>query len=140
ARQPDREADVRDRAVGVAKQCRGAFESSREEVLVRCLAERASELATEMWGRHVCGARERRDVERLAVARVDQVLGPEKVPRRRDRGPQRFSVSSAKRGRRLTTARLNAASYSSAVSSSSVRAYESRMSARISVPVSTRST
>src|SRR5690348_9954510 len=140
ARQADREADVGDRTVGVAKERGGALEPPGEEVLVRRLAERSPELAAEVRRGQVCRAREHRNVEWLAVARVDEVLRPEEMPRRRDGRLQRFSISRAKRGSRLTTARLKAASYSSAVSSSSVCAYVSRMSARISVPVSTRST
>src|SRR5437588_2808400 len=68
---------------------------------------------------------------RLKVTEKRIVLDP--------RAHQRFSISSAKRDSRFATARLNASSYSSAASSSSVRAKLSRMSARISVPVSTRS-
>ena len=47
------------------------------------LAERSSELATEVRGRKVRGPGERRHVEWLAVARVDQVLGAQQVARRR---------------------------------------------------------
>ncbi len=59
-----------------------AARSSRrvEQVLVRCLAERLAELATEVGGRAVGGAREAGNVERLAIARVDDVLRAEEMP------------------------------------------------------------
>ena len=69
------------RAVGVAQQLRGALEPASQEVLVRRLAEGAAELAAEVRGREACGAGECGDVERLAVAGVDQILGAEQVTR-----------------------------------------------------------
>ena len=54
--------------------------------------------------------------------------------------PQRLSISSPNGGQRFFTARLNASSYSSPASSSSVRLKRSRMSASASVAVSTKST
>ena len=71
AAQPDVEADVGDRVVGVAQELGRALEPARQQVLVRRRAERAPELAAEVGGREPGGAGERRDVERLAVARVD---------------------------------------------------------------------
>ena len=84
AREADVEADVRDRTVGVAKQLGGALEPSREEVLVRRLAERPPELSAEVCGREASCARECRHIERLSIAGVDQVLGAEQVAGRRD--------------------------------------------------------
>jgi hypothetical protein len=80
AAQPDRDADIRDRAVGAAQQRRRAFHPAGQEVLVRRLAERTPKLTAEVRRREVRGAGERRHVERLAVARVDEVLRAEKVP------------------------------------------------------------
>src|SRR5712692_7267616 len=74
AAQADSEADVRDRAVGVAEQRRRALHPAGQEVLVRRLAEGPAELAAEVRGREVRGTGERGNVERLAVAGVDQVL------------------------------------------------------------------
>src|SRR5207245_8170605 len=48
------------------------------------LAEGPAKLAAEVRGREVRRARQRADVERLAVARVDQVLRAEEVAGRRD--------------------------------------------------------
>src|SRR4051794_12625671 len=45
AAQAHRQADVRHRPVGVAQHRRGALEPAREQVLMRCLAESAPELA-----------------------------------------------------------------------------------------------
>ena len=61
--------------IRVAQQLRRALEPPREEVLVRCLAEDAAEFAAEVGGGEVRGRGEGRDVERVAVACVDQVLG-----------------------------------------------------------------
>ena len=55
---------------------------------MRGLAERAAELAAEVCGREVRGAGERADVERFAVAGVDQILRAEQVPRGRHRFQQ----------------------------------------------------
>ena len=85
ALQADHEADLRHRAVGAAQQGRRAFEPAREQVLVRRLAERLAELAAEVRGREVRGACERGDVERLAVARVDEVLRAQQMSGRRVR-------------------------------------------------------
>ena len=41
---------------------------------MRRLAERPPELAAEVRGRKMCGACERRNVEGVAIARVDEVL------------------------------------------------------------------
>ena len=91
AAQPDGEADVRDRAVGVAQQRRRPLQPARQEVLVRRLAEGPAELAAEVRGREVRGAGERRHVELLAVAGVGEVLRAEEVPRRRH-GPHGLRV------------------------------------------------
>ena len=50
AAQPDREADVRDRAVGRTEERRGSLQPAHEEVLVRRLAELAPELTAEVRG------------------------------------------------------------------------------------------
>ena len=52
---------------------------------MRRLAEGAAELAAEVRGREPRGACECRDVEWLAIAGVDYVLGAEEVAGRRDR-------------------------------------------------------
>ena len=70
---PTREADVGDRAVGVAQQRRRALEPAGQQVLVRRLAERAAELAAEVRAREAGGARHVVDVERLEEARVGEV-------------------------------------------------------------------
>jgi hypothetical protein len=48
--------------------------------MVRRLAERAAELVAEVRGRELGGAGERLHLQELAVAGVDEVLRPEKVP------------------------------------------------------------
>jgi hypothetical protein len=48
AAQPDQQADVCDRAIGVAEQRRGALQPAGEEVVVGRLAERPAELAAEV--------------------------------------------------------------------------------------------
>ncbi len=82
ATQADEEANVRDRAVRVTEEGRGALQPASEQVLVRRLAEGPVELAAEVRRREMGGAGERRDVERLAVARVDEVLRAKEVPDR----------------------------------------------------------
>ena len=67
------------RPVGAAQQRRGALEAAGEQVLVRCLAEGAAELAAEVRGGEMRGARERGDVERLPVAGIDEILGAEQM-------------------------------------------------------------
>ena len=67
------------------EQRRGALQPAGEEVLVRRLTECPAELAAEVGGREVRRRGERGDVERLAVARVDQVFRAEQVPCRRVR-------------------------------------------------------
>ena len=86
AAQSDREADVCDRAVGVAQQRRRTLQPARQKVLVRRLAERPAELTAEVRLREARRASQLRHVERLAVARVGEVLRAEQVPRwiRRD--------------------------------------------------------
>ena len=80
--QPDGEADVRDRAIGVAQQRRRAFQPAGQQVLMRRLAEGATELAAEVRLREARSARELRHIERLAVARVGEVLRAQQMPRR----------------------------------------------------------
>ena len=77
--QADREADVGDRTIGVTEQRGGPFEPPRQQVLVRCLAELPPELPAEVRRREARGAGQRRHVQRLAVAGVDQVLRAEQV-------------------------------------------------------------
>src|SRR3954463_3340316 len=79
AREADVEADLRDAVVGCAKQCRRALEPPGQQVLVRRLAERPLERADEVGLRAACACRERRRVERVGVARVDEVLRAEQV-------------------------------------------------------------
>ena len=81
-RRPDGEADVRDRAVGHPQERGRALEPPVEEVPVRRLAELAAELAAEVRGRELRRAREGLHVERLAVARVDEVLRAEEMASR----------------------------------------------------------
>ncbi len=73
------EADVRDRPVGVAQQRGCSFEATRQQVLVRRIAEGPTELATEVSGGEVRDVCECGDVERLAVAGVDEVLRAKEV-------------------------------------------------------------
>jgi hypothetical protein len=56
---------------------------------VRRFAEGTPELAAEVRLGEMRGPRERGNIEGLAVARVDEVLGPKQVPGRRDRDDQR---------------------------------------------------
>ena len=73
-------ADLRHRVVGRAQQRRRPLHPSGQQVLVRRLAEHPPELAGEVVvGGDVCDARQCRDVERLAVARVDHVAGAQQV-------------------------------------------------------------
>src|SRR3954451_12190568 len=83
ALEADREAHVRDGAVRVAQQRRRTLEATGEQVLVRRLAEGTPELAAEVGAREAGGAGEVVDAERLEVARVGQVPGPQEVPRGR---------------------------------------------------------
>ena len=92
--EPDGEADVRHRVVGVPEQRCGPLEPPRQQVLVRRLAERAAELTAEVGRGEVGGLRERRDVERLAVARVDDVLRAQQVSLGRDRLHMAWSLKS----------------------------------------------
>src|SRR5947209_10137034 len=55
AAEPDREADLGDGAIGVAEQCRRPLEPSRQQVLVRRLTERTTELAAEVRRRELRG-------------------------------------------------------------------------------------
>jgi hypothetical protein len=89
APQPDREADLCDRPIRGAQECRGALEAPREQVLVRGLAEGAPELAAEVGLGKMCGTCKRRDIERLPVPRVDEVLRPKQVPGRWEGDDQR---------------------------------------------------
>jgi len=73
AREPHVEADLRDAAVGGAQEVAGALEPAREQVLVGRLAEHAPEAAAEVARRHVRGAGERLEVERLGVPAVNEV-------------------------------------------------------------------
>ena len=106
-RRPSGEADVGHRAVGVAQQRGRPLQATSEEVLVRRLAERAPELAAEVRGRQVRGAGERRNVERLAKARVHHVLGAKQMSFWRNRrhsthfdsGPPRASLTGNARVR-----------------------------------------
>ena len=59
---------------------------------MRRLAEDASELAAEMGAREAGRASEVADVERLRVARIDQVPGPQQVTLRRNNTHQRQSA------------------------------------------------
>jgi hypothetical protein len=76
----DGEADVRYGAVGVSQQRGRPLQPTGQEVLVRCLAEGPAELTAEVGRREMGDARERRHVERLAVAGVDEILRAEEVP------------------------------------------------------------
>src|SRR5262249_55877317 len=79
ALEPDREADVGHRAVGVAQQRGGALQASREQVRVRRLAERAPEAAAEVGAGEAGRAGQVVHLERLEVARVGEVLGAQEV-------------------------------------------------------------
>jgi hypothetical protein len=94
AAQSHRKADLDDGPVGVAQQRGGPFEPAGQKVLMRGLAEGAPELAAEVRRREVRRPGERRNVERILVAGVDEVLGAKKVAGRRqgcDRARYRFS-------------------------------------------------
>jgi hypothetical protein len=95
AAQSDGEADVRDCTVGVAEQRGSPLEPAGEEVLVRRLAEGPPELAAEVRRREPRSARERRHVELLSVAGVDQVLRAEEMARRRDWRDHLSSIAGA---------------------------------------------
>ena len=79
AAEPDVDADLRDRVIRGPQQGRRTLEPAREQVLVRRRAERAPELAAEVRRRQLRGAGERRNVERIAVARVDEILRSQQV-------------------------------------------------------------
>jgi hypothetical protein len=79
ASQPDRETDVGDATVGAAQQRGGALHPAGQEVLVRRLPERPAELSAEMSRREARGACQCGNVERFAIAGVDEVLRAEKV-------------------------------------------------------------
>ena len=66
--------------VGVPQHRGRALEPPRQEVLVRRLAEDAPELTAEVRRGEVRNAGERGDVERLAEAGIDEVLGAQEVP------------------------------------------------------------
>ena len=92
--QPDGEADLGHGAVGVAQQRGGPLEPAGQQVLVRRLAERAPELAAEVRGRRAGGAGEVGDGERLEVAAVGQVLGPQEMTNRRSHGTSLADVTA----------------------------------------------
>ena len=79
APQADREADVGDRAVGVAQQRGGPLEAAGQQVGPGRLAEGFLELAAEVGAREAGRARHVVDAERLGVAGVGEVLGAEQV-------------------------------------------------------------
>jgi hypothetical protein len=80
AREPDLEADLGDRVVGVSQERGRPLEPARQEVLVRRLSEGPPELAAEVGRREMGDPRERGDVERPGIAGVDRVLRAQKVP------------------------------------------------------------
>jgi hypothetical protein len=94
AAQPDREADVGHGAVGVAQQGSGALHPAGEQVLVRGLAEGPAELAAEVRRGESRRAGERRHVEWLAVAGVDEVLRAQQVPGRMGRRHRLRSIAA----------------------------------------------
>jgi hypothetical protein len=79
APEADVQTDLGDRPIGVPEQRCGALHPAHQQVAVRRLAEGAAELAAEVCGREPRGARERWHVERIAVAGVHEVLGPEEM-------------------------------------------------------------
>src|SRR5580700_6088331 len=86
ALEPDREADVRHRAIGRAQKRGGALEASRQQIGVWRFAERPAELTAEVGARESGRPGEVVDVERLEVARVGEVLGTQQVPAGGDKG------------------------------------------------------
>jgi hypothetical protein len=78
--EPDLEADLPDRHLGRAEQVASAFQPATEEVLVGGLAEDTPEAAAEVAWRDVCFPSQNPQLERLAVAAVDQISGPQQVP------------------------------------------------------------
>src|SRR5262245_14379860 len=80
AAQTDGEADVGHGAIGVAQQRGRALEPACEEILVRRLAESSPKFPAEVRRREVGGAGKRRHVERLAEARVRDVLRTQQMP------------------------------------------------------------
>jgi hypothetical protein len=79
AGESDFQADLRDRHLGGAQQVPGTFEPAREQVLVGRLAEDSPEAAAEVARRDVCLVGQCPQVERLAVAAVDEVAGAKEV-------------------------------------------------------------
>src|SRR5262249_52043275 len=86
ALQSDREADVRHGAVGCSQQRRGALQPPGEQVGMRGLPVRATELTAEMRSGEASGASEIIDPKRLEVSRVGEILGPKEVAGWRDEG------------------------------------------------------
>src|SRR5262249_61451007 len=79
-------------------------------VLVRGLAEDGAELAAEGGGGEVRGGRQRRDVERIAVARVDQVFRAQEVPGRRQEHHQPNWSAKSHARRRPGSSRISVSS------------------------------
>src|SRR5205823_6121749 len=86
ALEANREADLRDRVIGVAEQRGGALQAPGEQVGVRRFAEGSPKLTAEMGAGEPGGASEVVHVERLEIARVRQVLGAEQMAGGRDEG------------------------------------------------------
>ena len=101
ALQPDREADVGHRAVGVAQQRRRPLQAAGQQVHVGRDPERAPELPAEVGAREARRGRHVVDPQRIGVAGVGQVLGSEQVsgPGRVEHA-RRVSQRSARRGQR----------------------------------------
>src|SRR5206468_6901391 len=102
ALEADREADVGDRAVGRAQEGGGPLEAASEEVGVRRVAERPAELPAEMGAGETGGAGEVIDVERLEIASVGEILGPEEMAGGRKRGHPSSIAGRAPEARRRT--------------------------------------
>src|SRR5690242_8220369 len=100
------EADVRDSAVGRAKQRRCPFQAPGQEVCVRRLAERASEFAAEMCTRETRDAGKIVDLQGFDVASVGQVFRTQKVSGGRDKGHGRSIASGVNLTIRSSSCRL----------------------------------
>src|SRR5882757_2566023 len=79
AAQPDCEADRDNGAVGRAKQGSGTLQPSCQQVRMRRLAEGTPELTAEVRARKTRRPRQIGDAERLRVAGIDQIPGPQQM-------------------------------------------------------------
>lgn len=91
-----RSTDIGNRAICSPQERRGALQAPGEQISVRRVTERATELATEMGARQPGRAGHVVHTQRLEIAAVGGVLGAEQVTGRWDEGHTR-SIAAERR-------------------------------------------